>query len=43
VVSLDLAPSRSVAEALEAIASLDFHVCPPFAMPILRAGAPPPA
>jgi homoserine dehydrogenase len=41
VVSLDRTPSRAVADALERIASLDFHVCAPFAMPILHAGAPP--
>jgi homoserine dehydrogenase len=41
VVSLDVAPSRAVTEALATIASLDFHVCPPFVMPILHAGAPP--
>lgn len=40
VVSLDAAPARSVADALDAIASLDFHVVPPFAMPVLREGAP---
>jgi homoserine dehydrogenase len=41
VVSLDAAPSRAVSEALATIGSLDFHVCPPLAMPILHAGAPP--
>ena len=40
VVSLDAAPTHAVAEALRTIASLDFHVVPPFAMPILREGAP---
>ena len=40
VVSLDAAPSGVVRGALDAIASLDFHVVPPFAMPILRGGAP---
>lgn len=40
VVSLDAAPSDVVSAALDAIASLDFHVVPPFAMPILRGGAP---
>jgi len=40
VVSLDAAPSRAVSEALATIGSLDFHVCPPLAMPILRTGAP---
>ena len=40
VVSLDPAPSRDVAAALETIAALDCHVSPPFAMPILRGGAP---
>lgn len=40
VVSLDPAPSRAVAEALETIGALDFHVCPPFAMPILRGDGP---
>jgi homoserine dehydrogenase len=43
VVSLDAAPSGAVGTALETIAALDFHVCPPFAIPILHAGAPPPA
>jgi hypothetical protein len=40
VVSLDAAPARDVAHALDSIASLDFHVVPPFAMPVLREGAP---
>jgi homoserine dehydrogenase len=40
VVSLDAAPARDVAQALDAIRSLDFHVVPPFAMPVLREGAP---
>jgi homoserine dehydrogenase len=40
VVSLDAAPSRAVAGALDTIAALDFHVRPPFAMPILHGGAP---
>jgi homoserine dehydrogenase len=40
VVSLDAAPSRAVAGALDAIAALDFHVVPPLAMPVLRGGAP---
>jgi hypothetical protein len=35
VVSLDAAPSQVVAAALGAIASFDFHVVPPLAMPIL--------
>jgi len=39
VVSLDAAHSGAVEQALETIASLDFHVRPPFAMPILREGA----
>ena len=43
VVSLDAAPSRAVAEALDTIAALDFHVRPPFAMPILQGGAPVPS
>jgi homoserine dehydrogenase len=40
VVSLDAAPARAVAAALDAIRSLDFHVVPPLAMPVLRGGAP---
>jgi homoserine dehydrogenase len=40
VVSLDAAPSPAVNAALAAIVSLDFHVVPPFAMPVLRGGAP---
>lgn len=40
VVTLDAAPSRAVADALDAIASLDFHVVPPFAMPMFRDGVP---
>jgi homoserine dehydrogenase len=40
VVSLDAAPSRAVAAALAEIAALDFHVVPPFAMPVLHGGAP---
>jgi homoserine dehydrogenase len=40
VVSLDAAPARDVAAALDAIAALDFHVVPPFAMPVLNGGAP---
>ncbi|HEX6465600.1 MAG TPA: homoserine dehydrogenase, partial [Vicinamibacterales bacterium] len=40
VVSLDAAPARAVADALGAIASLDFHVVPPLSMPVLREGAP---
>lgn len=35
VVSLDAAPSPAVADALETIAAQTYHVCPPFAMPIL--------
>jgi homoserine dehydrogenase len=40
VVSLDAAPSCHVDAALAEIAALDFHVVPPVAMPVLRAGAP---
>jgi len=40
VVSLDAAPSCAVTTALETIASLDFHVVPPFVMPVFRDGAP---
>ena len=35
VVSLDAAPAASVRDALQAIGTLDFHVVPPFAMPVL--------
>src|SRR5262249_48968678 len=41
VVALAAAQTRDVADALETFASFDFHVRPPFAMPILHAGAPP--
>jgi len=40
VISLDAAPSQAVRTALAEIAALDFHVVPPLAMPVLRAGAP---
>ena len=35
VVSLDAAPSQVLEAALGEIATLDFHVVPPFAMPVL--------
>ena len=37
VVSLDAAPSQVLDTALATIAALDFHVMPPFAMPVLTA------
>ena len=39
VVSLDAAPSQVLETALATIAALDFHVMPPFAMPVLTAAA----
>ena len=41
VVSLDAAPSQVLETALATIAALDFHVMPPFAMPVLTAGPEP--
>jgi homoserine dehydrogenase len=40
VVSLDAAPSQAVDAALAAINAFDFHVIPPVAIPVLKAGAP---
>jgi homoserine dehydrogenase len=40
VVSLDAARPASVRAALDAIATLDFHVVPPLAMPVLAAAVP---
>jgi len=40
VVTLDAAPSASVAAALRETAALAFHVVPPLALPVLRSGAP---
>src|SRR6185436_8671670 len=40
VVSLDAARAGAVADALQQIAAMDFHVVPPFAMPILAGGGP---
>jgi len=40
IVSLDESPSQKVRAAIDATASLDFQVTPPFAMPVLRGAEP---